>query len=814
MTDNFGFPFEPYDIQKDFMNELYNVLSKGNVGIFESPTGTGKSLSLICGSLKWLKDQEDNNTTTSTTSTTKKDEPDWLSAFQSNTKEDKQARARREKREELKYRIDRVKLKNGYILEEGTLKKKRFKKSIKTEDEEEDEFVLDDYESEGDDDDAKPSSNKNGLSKEVQALLAKMEQRNTQNIKYDDEDVDDEDLGDTKIYYASRTHSQLTQFVHEVNKTVYSDQVYEISLASRKGLCIHDEVRKLPNVARINEACLDMQKKDAKKKCEFLHSWDNHTKWNQFRDHALANIRDIEELVTLGEALGTCPYYGSRNTIKSAQLVVLPYQHLLHETTRASLGISLKDNIVIIDEAHNLIDTITSLYTVQLSQDQLQLTLRQLYLYIEKYKRRLLGKNVVYIQQIISIIKKMLKALGEDEVVMHVNDFTHRYGLDHINMFKIETYLEVSQLARKLNGFVDKARHDLEQQQGSSSSSSILQKSPSSIPTLTQVQAFLLALTHPDKDGRIVISGITIKYMLLNPADVFKPVVEEAKSVVLAGGTMEPVSEFMYTLFPSVPAHNISHFSCGHIIPSENLLTVTLQEGPTKKPFLFNFENRKNTALMDEVGQTIVNLCHVIPDGVVCFFPSFTYLEETHQRWTSTGMLDRIGKKKRLFKEPRESNQVEKTLTEYGRAIEESQGALLFCVVNGKMSEGINFSDQLGRGVIMIGLPFANRGSVELIEKMKFANQQTNTKDAGAEYYENLCMRGVNQSIGRAIRHKGDYATIVLLDKRYSQPRIKNKLPKWIGSHIEHYEQFGKVLGRTGKFFRERKQNNLDSGNQ
>lgn len=36
----FGFPFPPYDIQKDFMEELYNVLEQGKVGIFESPTGT------------------------------------------------------------------------------------------------------------------------------------------------------------------------------------------------------------------------------------------------------------------------------------------------------------------------------------------------------------------------------------------------------------------------------------------------------------------------------------------------------------------------------------------------------------------------------------------------------------------------------------------------------------------------------------------------------------------------------------------------------------------------------------------------------
>lgn len=38
--ESFGFPFEPYSIQKDFMKELYKVLSDGKIGIFESPTGT------------------------------------------------------------------------------------------------------------------------------------------------------------------------------------------------------------------------------------------------------------------------------------------------------------------------------------------------------------------------------------------------------------------------------------------------------------------------------------------------------------------------------------------------------------------------------------------------------------------------------------------------------------------------------------------------------------------------------------------------------------------------------------------------------
>lgn len=34
-----AFPYQPYQIQQDFMEELYKTLEMGCIGLFESPTG-------------------------------------------------------------------------------------------------------------------------------------------------------------------------------------------------------------------------------------------------------------------------------------------------------------------------------------------------------------------------------------------------------------------------------------------------------------------------------------------------------------------------------------------------------------------------------------------------------------------------------------------------------------------------------------------------------------------------------------------------------------------------------------------------------
>merc|ERR1712216_964626 len=74
------------------------------------------------------------------------------------------------------------------------------------------------------------------------------------------------------------------------------------------------------------------------------------------RDAALAHPVDIEELGQMGRAMNGCAYYAARSAVPAAQVVVVPYQSVLHRATRESLGIQLEGNVFVFDEGHNDID--------------------------------------------------------------------------------------------------------------------------------------------------------------------------------------------------------------------------------------------------------------------------------------------------------------------------------------------------------------------------------------------------------------------------------------------------------------------------
>ncbi|XP_072001052.1 ATP-dependent DNA helicase DDX11-like [Engystomops pustulosus] len=340
---------------------------------------------------------------------------------------------------------------------------------------------------------------------------------------------------------------------------------------------------------------------------------------------------------------------------------------------------------------------------------------------------------------------------------------------------------------------------------------------------LMQIESFLFALTNANQDGRVVVqqqgtlAQCSLKFLMLNPAVHFCEVLQDCRSVIIAGGTMQPVSDFKQQLLiaAGLLPERIVEFSCGHVIPPENILPIVLCSGPTNQQLEFTYEKRGRPDMMDETGRILVNLCNVVPGGLVCFFPSYEYEKLILDHWEKSGLLPRITAKKKIFQEPKRASHVEQVLSEYSRCIKFSgqnsgalTGAVLFSVVGGKMSEGINFSDDLGRCVVMVGMPYPNIRSPELQEKMSYLDHtlpKTHGVSAGKVLIENLCMKAVNQSIGRAIRHQGDYASVLLLDHRYSRPSVLAKLPHWIRTSTEVKQNFGPAFASIRKFFHMKK---------
>lgn len=443
---------------------------------------------------------------------------------------------------------------------------------------------------------------------------------------------------------------------------------------------------------------------------------------------------------------------------------------------------------------------------------------------------------------------------------------TRPKGIDQINMYELIQYIQESKLAYKIEGY---AAHVEAQEDGGKAT-----LSKASSPVLHSLVSFLVALTNPSSEGRIFYQktggDVQLSYLLLSPTHAFSSIASSARAVILAGGTMSPFDDYRNHLFPTLAAPKVTTLSCGHVIPRENLcVRVLAGTRPGGAPFEFSFQRRGDKALMEQLGLAVLNMCAVVPDGVVVFFPSYGYLDEVVKAWReqkgdkAATIWDRLQARKAVFQETRGGSSDE-VLRQYSESIlgpstqaddgdkhkpraATGRGALLLSVVGGKMSEGINFSDRLGRCVVVVGLPYPNAASPEWKAKMEYIETTTlaalmassdstgtaeattttthsdgqgrrqalsreeatsRAKAAARDFYENACMRAVNQSIGRAIRHRGDYAAIVLADRRYGTERIRAKLPGWIregmgaaGASTDS-EMLGALMGGLSVFFR------------
>ena len=203
--------------------------------------------------------------------------------------------------------------------------------------------------------------------------------------------------------------------------------------------------------------------------------------------------------------------------------------------------------------------------------------------------------------------------------------------------------------------------------------------------------------------------------------------------------------------------------------------------------------------MLSELLVSMNSIFRVVPNGVVVFFTSYAYMEYVLKAWSLTTMFNDLKSLKSIFIESKDSKETSTMWSDYTQAASISSGAVLFCVIGGKLSEGINFSDHLARSVVVIGLPYPDNRDPLLQEKLKYADKLR--AGGGKALYDSLCMKAVNQSIGRSIRHINDFAAVLLFDERYSQDRVHSLLPGWIRRDVEAPTSFEEVIPKLRCFY-------------
>jgi len=937
------FPYTPYETQSRLMAEIHDCIENSSVGFFESPTGTGKSLSAICSAGHWLRKEEKR--ILDAISESKKavvvDPNDWLLNFttaHANKTTTFQTNAL-QKYEDMKKRVTQsierktVNAKvyrpgalgsvfgsglsvpsssassvsvsasgsTGALVDSGSSSSSSDSSSSIVGEPEDDEFVMDAYDSD------------DGNGKKKKTLVGEFDS-DDEPQEDDNDDAGINDLELPQIFYCSRTHSQVSQFVDEIKKTEFKD-FRCVTLGSRMNLCINPDLAHITSDKILSERCLEMAKKAKKKKQKEGSTvvsvskrartkdkdsgpctYHNQAGESAFGYSAINTVRDIEELKFLGLELGVCPYYGTRRAVQRAHIVCMPYNLLLQEDAREAMGIKLKNKIVIMDEAHNIVDAVNQIHSADVTLLQLQTASDCVTKYLDRFRSVLGSKNLYYLSLLIRVMqglcsvatsvrsKKATSTSTTDfsgascssskqsrTTIMRSNELIFDAKLDNVNIFKLKRHISTSNIEKRIGGYCDHCiKRDKEaialslftaaaaaaatadslksskKNKGFSSSFSLAKTVDAPTPVylgsdctnaLRSVLQLITCLQNDDGDGRIVIStetdstmttsppsstsgygNVHLQFVLLNPSVHFEKIIKSARSVILLGGTMKPFKDLTANLAPNIS--NLRTFSCSHVVSPLNVRACVVAKGPSGAAFDFRHSSRYNVPMLADLASTIIQTCMVVPAGKVVFFTSYAYMDSCISSWRGSGLLDKLTKVVPLFVEPRGAGEVEKMWTKFSGAATKSQssspekvssssttstttttstGAVLFCVMGGKMSEGINFSDDLARCVIVIGMPFPDMRDPILAERLAHADAREAGSSKGV--YEGMCLRVVNQSIGRSIRHVKDYASILLLDHRYADERVQGLLPGWIQNSLIVRPNWTQTRDALSEFF-------------
>lgn len=293
----------------------------------------------------------------------------------------------------------------------------------------------------------------------------------------------------------------------------------------------------------------------------------------------------------------------------------------------------------------------------------------------------------------------------------------------------------------------------------------------------TYTQGFTIII-EPFDDKTPTVANPILYFSCLDSSIAMRPIFRRFQSVVITSGTLSPMD--MYPKILDFDPVVMSSFTMTLARPC--LLPMIITKGNDQVAISSRFESRDDTAVIRNYGQLLVETAKIVPDGIVCFFTSYLYLESVVASWYDQEIIDTLLRYKLLFIETQDSAETSYALMNYVKACDCGRGAVLLAVARGKVSEGVDFDHHLGRAVLMFGIPYVYTQSRILKARLEYLRDQFQIKENDFLTFDAL--RHASQCVGRVIRGKTDYGIMIFADKRFARQDKRGKLPKWIQEYL------------------------------
>ncbi|KAL8590345.1 General transcription and DNA repair factor IIH helicase subunit XPD [Nucella lapillus] len=152
----------------------------------------------------------------------------------------------------------------------------------------------------------------------------------------------------------------------------------------------------------------------------------------------------------------------------------------------------------------------------------------------------------------------------------------------------------------------------------------------SSFATLvsTYTKGFMLIM-EPFDDRTPTISNPVLHLSCLDASIAVKPIFNRFQTLVITSGTLSPLE-----MYPKIlDFHPVTMATFTMTLARPCICPMVISKGNDQVAMTSKFETREDIAVIRNYGNLLVEMATIVPDGLVCFFTSYIYMEMVVASW-------------------------------------------------------------------------------------------------------------------------------------------------------------------------------------